>query len=59
MVNSKDYRVVVVEPLLCPSNFRNTLARALFNHFTVRERDGGREGWREISHSKTTYNNCC
>jgi actin-related protein 10 len=36
MVPSKDYRVVVVEPLLCPSHFRNTLARALFNHFSVR-----------------------
>jgi actin-related protein 10 len=35
MVPSKDYRVVVVEPLLCPSHFRNTLARALFNHFSV------------------------
>ena len=36
MVNSKDYRVVVVEPLLCPSSFRDTLAKAFFNHFTVR-----------------------
>ena len=36
MVNSKDYRVVVVEPLFSPSSFRNTLARAFFNHFAVR-----------------------
>ena len=36
MVPSKDYRVLVVEPLLSPSHFRNTLARALFNHFSVR-----------------------
>ena len=36
MVNPKDYRVVIVEPLLCPTSFRNTLARAFFNHFSVR-----------------------
>ena len=36
MVNPKDYRVVVVEPLLCPTSFRNTLARAFFSHFSVR-----------------------
>jgi actin-related protein 10 len=35
MVNPKDYRVVVVEPLLCPTSFRNTLARAFFSHFSV------------------------
>jgi actin-related protein 10 len=35
MVNSKDYRVVVVEPVLCPSDFRNTLARALLYHFSA------------------------
>ena len=35
MVNPKDHRVVVVESLLCPHNFRNTLAKVLFNHFNV------------------------
>lgn len=35
MVNAKDHRVVVVESLLCPTHFRNTLARVLFNHLNV------------------------
>ncbi len=36
MVNSREYRVVIVESIYCPSHFRNTLARALFNHMNVR-----------------------
>ena len=35
MVNPRDHRVVVIESILCPSNFRNTLARALFVNFSV------------------------
>ena len=35
MVNPKEYRVVVIESILCPTHFRNTLARVLFNHFSV------------------------
>lgn len=35
MVNPRDHRVVVIESLLCPSHFRNTLARVLFNHLNV------------------------
>ena len=35
MVNPRDHRVVVIESILCPSNFRNTLARVLFSHFGV------------------------
>lgn len=35
MVNSRDYRVVVVESLYCPTHFRNTLARVLFSHMHV------------------------
>ena len=35
MVNPRDYRVVVVESILAPSNFRNLLAKALFAHFGV------------------------
>ena len=36
MVNSKEHRVVVIESILCPTNFRNTLAKVLFNHLNVR-----------------------
>ena len=35
MVNPRDHRVVVVESLLSPTHFRNTLARVLFNHLNV------------------------
>ena len=35
MVNPREHRVVVVESLLCPTHFRNTLARVLFNHLNV------------------------
>lgn len=35
MVNPRDHRVVVIESLLCPTHFRNTLARVLFNHLSV------------------------
>ena len=31
----KDKRVVVVESLLCPTDFRECLARVLFRHFEV------------------------
>ncbi|KAG8194281.1 hypothetical protein JTE90_004513 [Oedothorax gibbosus] len=34
-VNPKDRRVVVVESVLCPTVFRNTLAEVLFNHFEI------------------------
>ena len=37
MVNPKEYRVVVIESLLWPTHFRNTLARVLFSHFGVSE----------------------
>nr|CAD7409623.1 unnamed protein product [Timema cristinae] len=33
--NPKDRRVVIVESLLCPTLFRETLAKALFQHFEV------------------------
>ncbi|CAH1790732.1 unnamed protein product [Owenia fusiformis] len=35
LVNPKDRRVVVVESVLCPSVFRNTLAKVLFKHYEV------------------------
>ena len=37
MVHPRDFRVVIVECLLCPAHFRNTLARVLFNHFNVND----------------------
>lgn len=35
LVTPKDRRVVVVESLLCPSDFRETLAKVLFKHYEV------------------------
>ncbi|KAG1941777.1 actin-related protein [Pimephales promelas] len=35
LVNPRDRRVVVVESLLCPSHFRETLSRVFFKHFEV------------------------
>ncbi|PVD26102.1 hypothetical protein C0Q70_13770 [Pomacea canaliculata] len=35
LMTPKDKRVVVVESLLCPSYFRESLARVLFKHFEV------------------------
>nr|CAD7439363.1 unnamed protein product [Timema bartmani] len=35
LVSPKDRRVVIVESLLCPTLFRETLAKALFQHFEV------------------------
>ncbi len=35
MVNSKEYRVVVLESILCPTHFRDTLAKVLFVHLNV------------------------
>ncbi|KAL5008860.1 hypothetical protein ScPMuIL_014441 [Solemya velum] len=35
LVNPKDRRMVISESLLCPSKFRDTLARVLFRHFEV------------------------
>ncbi|XP_036398244.1 actin-related protein 10-like [Megalops cyprinoides] len=35
LVNPRDRRVVVVESVLCPSHFRDTLAKVLFKHFEV------------------------
>ncbi|GFR07102.1 actin-related protein 10, partial [Trichonephila clavata] len=34
-VNPKDRRVVIVESVLCPTLFRNTLAEVLFMHFEI------------------------
>ncbi|KAF8786801.1 actin-related protein 10-like [Argiope bruennichi] len=34
-VNPKDRRVVIVESVLCPTVFRNTLAEVLFMHFEI------------------------
>ncbi|XP_071038854.1 actin-related protein 10 [Parasteatoda tepidariorum] len=34
-VNPKDRRVVIVESVLCPTIFRNTLAEVLFIHFEI------------------------
>lgn len=34
-MNPKDHRVVIIESVLCPSRFRDTLARVLFKHFKV------------------------
>lgn len=36
LVNLKDRMVIVVESLLCPTIFRETLAKVLFCHFEVR-----------------------
>lgn len=33
LVNAKDRRVVICESILCPSAFRDTLAKVLFKHF--------------------------
>ncbi|XP_064342054.1 actin-related protein 10 isoform X3 [Camelus dromedarius] len=35
LVNPRDRRVVVIESVLCPSHFRETLARVLFKYFEV------------------------
>ena len=35
MVHPRDFRVVIVESVLCPAHFRNTLARVLFNRLNV------------------------
>ncbi|XP_014667142.1 PREDICTED: actin-related protein 10-like, partial [Priapulus caudatus] len=35
LVNPKDRKVVIIESLLCPSSFRNTLAKVLFKHYEV------------------------
>ncbi|KFM62418.1 Actin-related protein 10, partial [Stegodyphus mimosarum] len=34
-VNPKDRRAVIVESVLCPTLFRNTLAEVLFMHFEI------------------------
>ena len=34
-MSPKDKRVVVVESLLCPTDFRECVARVLFRHFEV------------------------
>ena len=36
LVNPKERRVVVVESVFCPTIFRDTLARVLFDHYEVR-----------------------
>ena len=36
-MSPKDKRVVVVESLLCPTDFRECMARVLFKHFEVRK----------------------
>jgi actin-related protein 10 len=35
LVSPKDRRVVIVESLLCPTVFRETLAKVFFRHFEV------------------------
>ncbi|XP_049938101.1 actin-related protein 10 isoform X1 [Schistocerca serialis cubense] len=35
LVSPKDRRVVIVESLLCPTSFRDTLAKVFFRHFDV------------------------
>ncbi|GAB0092729.1 Actin-related protein 10 [Sergentomyia squamirostris] len=35
LVSPKDRRIVIVETVLCPTEFRECLARALFKHFEV------------------------
>ena len=35
-VNPKDRRVVIVESILCPTVFKETLAKVLFKHYEVR-----------------------
>ncbi|NXW07282.1 ARP10 protein, partial [Fregetta grallaria] len=35
LVNPRDRRVVIIESVLCPSHFRDTLSRVLFKHFEV------------------------
>ncbi|KAL4613143.1 actin-related protein 10 [Arapaima gigas] len=35
LVNPRDRRVVIVESVLCPSHFRETLTKVLFKHFQV------------------------
>uniref|UniRef100_UPI003F58B0FB actin-related protein 10 isoform 2 n=1 Tax=Danio rerio TaxID=7955 RepID=UPI003F58B0FB len=35
LVNPRDRRVVVIESILCPSHYRDTLSRVLFRHFEV------------------------
>jgi actin-related protein 10 len=35
LVSPKDRRLVVVESLLCPTLFRETLAKVFFRHFEV------------------------
>lgn len=37
LVNAKDRRVVICESILCPSAFRDTLAKVLFKHFEVKK----------------------
>uniref|UniRef100_A0A8B9N9R0 Actin related protein 10 n=1 Tax=Accipiter nisus TaxID=211598 RepID=A0A8B9N9R0_9AVES len=36
LVNPRDRRVVIIESVLCPTHFRDTLTRVLFKHFEVR-----------------------
>uniref|UniRef100_A0A2K5I9M0 Actin related protein 10 n=1 Tax=Colobus angolensis palliatus TaxID=336983 RepID=A0A2K5I9M0_COLAP len=35
LVNPRDRRVVIIESVLCPSHFRETLTRVLFKYFEV------------------------
>ena len=35
LVNPKERRIVIVESILTPSKFRNTLAKVLFTHYEV------------------------
>ncbi|XP_044517967.1 actin-related protein 10 isoform X2 [Gracilinanus agilis] len=37
LVNPRDRRVVVIESVLCPSHFRETLTRVLFKYFEIYE----------------------
>uniref|UniRef100_A0A1X7SXV2 Uncharacterized protein n=1 Tax=Amphimedon queenslandica TaxID=400682 RepID=A0A1X7SXV2_AMPQE len=35
IINPREYRIVIIESIVSPLNFRNTLAKALFIHFSV------------------------
>lgn len=43
LVNAKDRRVVICESILCPSAFRDTLAKVLFKHFEVKKQKKKKE----------------
>lgn len=50
LVNAKDRRVVICESILCPSAFRDTLAKVLFKHFEVKKKKNQERKKRIIPH---------